>query len=192
MSDGDGSNEVEAIDAVIAGWGERHEDLDLRAMRTFLLLARVGGYSARVVEASFVPHGIATGEFDVLAALVGSPGGRLNPTGLARMAMLSPAGMTNRIDRLEAAGLVEREADPADRRASLVVITREGRALVDRAVVDHVSSEDRILSGLTDTERTKLDSLLAKLLCHVSALDAKPEAASSRVASASNRRQAVS
>src|SRR3712207_7498366 len=56
------------------------------------------------------------------------------PSALARTLMLSPAGMTNRIDRLAAAGLVERAADPDDRRSLLVVLTPKGRTVVDEVV----------------------------------------------------------
>jgi hypothetical protein len=72
--------------------------------------------------------------------------------------------MTNRLDRLEAMGLVEREPDPSDRRGRLVVLTDRGRALVDSAVVDHLENEQRLLGALDDDEREQLAGLLRKLL----------------------------
>ena len=62
---------------------------------------------------------------------------RLTPTKLAEEALISTAGMTNRLDRLEQAGLVERLPDPDDRRGVLVELTGEGRELVDSAVDAH-------------------------------------------------------
>jgi DNA-binding MarR family transcriptional regulator len=72
--------------------------------------------------------------------------------------------MTNRVDRLEAAGWIERRADPDDRRSSLVQLTHDGRELVDRAVTDHVANEARLLEPLSPTERRALDRALRILL----------------------------
>lgn len=58
----------------------------------------------------------------------------LTPTVLARTLMLSPAAMTNRLDRLEAAGRIARRLDPDNRRSMLVTLTAAGRAAVDAAV----------------------------------------------------------
>ena len=88
----------------------------------------------------------------------------MKPTDLAHMLMLSPAGMTNRVDRLEAAGWIERRHDPDDRRSSLVRLTDDGRTLVDRAVTDHVANEARLLEPLSPTERATLDRALRTLL----------------------------
>ena len=88
----------------------------------------------------------------------------LTPSGLARTLMLSPAGMTNRIDRLVARGLVDRRADPEDRRSLLVVLTPAGREVVDAAVTDHVANEARLLSVLSTSERAALDRTIRKLL----------------------------
>ena len=136
-------------------------------MATFGRLGRALAHATRSIEEVFGRHGLTIGEFDVLAALrrAGDPH-VMTPTALSRLLMLSPAGMTNRIDRLEAAGLVERRLDPDDRRSSLVVLTEEGRALVDAAVTDHVANEADLLSGLTATEQRSLDQLLRKLLAH--------------------------
>jgi len=72
--------------------------------------------------------------------------------------------MTNRLDRLEASGLVERQPDPNDRRGRLVVLTDRGRDLVDTAVADHLDNEQRLLVALDAGEREQLAGLLRKLL----------------------------
>lgn len=153
------------VDHLVAQWSRQRPDLAFDAMATIGRLGRLSVVAGRAIEAVFLEHGIGTGEFDVLAALrrAGDPF-TLGPTALSRTLMLSPAGMTGRLDRLESAGLVERRPDPADRRASLVVLTRRGHELVDAAVADHVANEERILSVLSPTERTALDRALRKLL----------------------------
>ena len=72
--------------------------------------------------------------------------------------------MTNRIDRVEALGLVERRPDPGDRRGTLVGLTRQGRQTVDAAVVAHLANEERLLTALSSAERGTLARLLRKLL----------------------------
>ena len=78
--------------------------------------------------------------------------------------MLSSGGMTNRIDRLEAAGLIERQKHPSDRRGVLVALTPKGLALIEQLVLLHVENERRMLSSLSADEQRQLDRLLAKLL----------------------------
>jgi DNA-binding MarR family transcriptional regulator len=70
--------------------------------------------------------------YDLLWALYRQPGRRLRVNELARAVVLSPTAMSRFVDRVEAAGYVRREPDPADRRALQVVITDEGVALLRR------------------------------------------------------------
>jgi DNA-binding MarR family transcriptional regulator len=85
--------------------------------------------------------------------------------------------MTNRIDRLEQAGLVTRMPDPADGRSSLVVLTSKGRGLVDRMIERHAKNELKLLSSLTTRERTALARLLRTLLL---SFDDRPPSKGSR------------
>ena len=78
--------------------------------------------------------------------------------------MLSSGGMTKRLDRLEEAGLVERRPDAADRRGTLVRLTRRGKTVIDKAVETHARNEERLLASLTEADRRALDGLLRKLL----------------------------
>jgi DNA-binding MarR family transcriptional regulator len=83
----------------------------------------------------FAEAGLQPGEFDVLATLrrSGDPY-MLSPTRLYEAAMISSGGMTNRIDRLEQAGLVERRLDPNDRRGKLIALTATGRRVIDETI----------------------------------------------------------
>jgi DNA-binding MarR family transcriptional regulator len=72
--------------------------------------------------------------------------------------------MTNRLDRLEQAGLINRLPDPDDRRGVLVELTNDGLELVDSAVDAHRGLSRRLLAGLDSGEREELDGLLKKLL----------------------------
>jgi DNA-binding MarR family transcriptional regulator len=79
--------------------------------------------------------------------------------------------MTNRIDRLAAAGLVRRRPDPEDRRGVLVTLTDAGRILVDSAFTDLLRREHDLLAGLPDADRATLAALLRTL---VAPFDASP------------------
>jgi DNA-binding MarR family transcriptional regulator len=113
----------------------------------------------------FAKAGLQPGEFDVLATLrrSGEPY-MLSPTELYEAAMISSGGMTNRIDRLERAGLVERRSDPNDRRGKLIALTDAGRRVIDETIDRHVANEERLLSVLTPAEQEKLNVLLRKLI----------------------------
>jgi DNA-binding MarR family transcriptional regulator len=113
-------------------------------------------------------YGLEQGWFDLLAALRrAGPPYELNPTALRHATMLSSGGMTKRLDRLAAAGLVERRPDPADRRGTLVRLTRKGKTLIDKAVATHLANEKRLLDVLAPSEQRQLDDLLRMLLARL-------------------------
>ena len=78
--------------------------------------------------------------------------------------MVSSGTMTNRIDQLEKAGLVERLDNPEDRRGVLIALTPQGLKRVDAAVTDHVANQQRLVAGIEPDEREALDALLRKFL----------------------------
>jgi DNA-binding MarR family transcriptional regulator len=88
----------------------------------------------------------------------------LSPTQLYEALMISSGGMTNRLDRLERAGLVERRPDPDDRRGKLIALTDAGKRVIDDTIGRHVANEERLLSVLTRAEQEKLNALLKKLI----------------------------
>ncbi|MFE4359833.1 MarR family winged helix-turn-helix transcriptional regulator [Kitasatospora sp. NPDC001119] len=159
---------MDHVDVMLDQWSRERPDLDLAAVGTVGRLGRFALLAGRVVEEVFKQHGLQRGEFDVLATLrrSGAPY-ELMPSELAALLLMSRAGMTSRIDRLESAGLVERRTDPADRRSVRIALTAAGRALVDAAFTDHAANETALLSALSGEERATLDGLLRKLLADV-------------------------
>jgi DNA-binding MarR family transcriptional regulator len=83
--------------------------------------------------------------------------------------MLSSAGVTSRIDRLERKGLVRRQDDPNDRRGVRIELTDEGAEVVDAAVAANVAAERQLLERLTPKEIEQLEAILRKLLAAVEA-----------------------
>jgi DNA-binding MarR family transcriptional regulator len=153
------------VDEVIAQWRRERPDLDVSPLAVIGRLSKL----ARRLELEFwqglAAFGISEGEFDVLCALrrVGSPY-RLTPSQLVATVMISAAGMTKRLDGLERAGLIRREAAPADRRSTPVALTSRGRRLTDRALTAHLEDEHRLLERLGGKERKELATLLSRLL----------------------------
>ncbi|QIS04721.1 MarR family transcriptional regulator [Nocardia brasiliensis] len=157
--------EPDPVDAIVGQWQRERPDLELEAMAIVGRLGRLLVVAQRVIEEVFGAHGLQRGEFDVLAALrrSGEPY-ELNPSVLADTLMLSRAGMTGRLDRLESAGLVRRIADAVDRRSVRVALTAAGRELVDRVVTAHTENETRMLSVLSAADRRELDRIVRILL----------------------------
>jgi len=134
-------------------------------METIGRILRIQFLAGARIRRQLQRHGIDAGGFDVLATLrrAGSPH-RMTPTGLYKELVLTSGAMTNRIDVLEQAGLVLRHPDPADRRGTLIELTREGMALVDRAMKEHMEGEAAMAAHLTKEEQRDLAGLLQKLL----------------------------
>ena len=147
-------------------WNRERPDLDVSSM---LLLGRLGEAALVIARERlnplFAEYGLQPGEFDVLATLrrSGAPYA-LTPTALYDAAMMSSGGMTNRIDRLQQAGWVERRPNPEDGRGTLVALTKAGFALIDEVVGAHVANQRAVLSVLTQTEQRQLAKLLGKLI----------------------------
>lgn len=155
----------DSIDLVLEQWQRERPDLDLSAMAVFGRLAQVTRVVESAVEQVFTRHGLRQGEFDVLAALRRSgPPYTLIPSELSAVLMMSRAGMTNRLDRLEAAGLVERSLDPADRRSFRVALTDEGRRVIDATLTEHAAILARLADGLSPDDAADLIRILRTML----------------------------
>lgn len=149
-----------------AQWTQQRPDIDTTPMVLLGRLAEAALLIARDRQNPlFAEHGLQPGEFDVLATLrrSGAPYA-LTPTDLYEAAMISSGSMSNRINRLETADLIERRPNPEDRRGVLVALTDRGLALIDRVVDLHVANQRTIVSALDAGEQAMLSALLAKLL----------------------------
>jgi DNA-binding MarR family transcriptional regulator len=156
------------IERVVERWSRLEPGLDFDAYLVTGRIARIAAHIARRQDEVFGRYGLNRGEVGVLNALrTAGPPHRLSPTQLFRGLMLSSAGMTSRLDRLEARGLVARSADPSDRRGILVDLTTEGLKLVDAVVTANTEEEKQLLAGLTGDDVGSLASLLRKLLSHL-------------------------
>lgn len=156
---------ADAVDAILAQWGRERPDVDVSPMGVIGRISRAELLLARRLKAFFAERGLESWEFDVLATLRrrGAPY-ELTAGALLRAAMVTSGAITNRIDRMEAKGLVERVRDTGDRRSVRVRLTPLGLETVDGLVALHAANEDRLLAALDPAARERLAGALRTLL----------------------------
>jgi DNA-binding MarR family transcriptional regulator len=109
-------------------------------------------------------HGLAVTEFDVLITLFNAPAQRLRMSALAGRVLLSPAGVTHLVTRLERDGMVRREVDPDDRRRWFTVLTPEGdRALREARRTHNEVLRQTLFSATSPQERRILQRVWRRL-----------------------------
>lgn len=155
---------LDAVDRITAQWGAVRPDLDVSPLHVIGRVSRLSRLVDRRLAENFARFGIEAWMYDVLATLrrMGEPY-ELSAGDLVRHTMVTTGAITNRIDRLEARGLVARTSTD-DRRKVIVRLTPEGLDLVDRVAVDHLALEHELLSPLSPRQRTELVGLLRTLL----------------------------
>jgi DNA-binding MarR family transcriptional regulator len=108
-------------------------------------------------------HGLSMARYDVLAHL-NMAGGRLGLGELAAAIALSPSGLSKLLDRMEDAGLIRREPDPEDARASFAAITPRGQALVRSARKSHHAFlRETFGNALSDRDVADLSRIMGRL-----------------------------
>lgn len=156
---------TDPIEQLEADWKRELPDLDTTAMITVARLNRTMGVLRSRIEAHMKANNSTLAEFDVLSTLRrAEPPHELKPSAIARATMLSPSGMTHRIDQLETAGLIERVPDPTSRRTAPVALTKQGRDKAEHLARSLAEVEQHLLEALTDREQAQLDTLLTKVL----------------------------
>ncbi|MDP9864973.1 MULTISPECIES: MarR family winged helix-turn-helix transcriptional regulator [Streptosporangium] len=165
-------HDADEVDRLVAAWHQERPDLDVEPLQVLSRVSRLARHLDRARRASFAEHDLENWEFDVLTALrrAGEPY-ELSPGALLRATLVTSGTMTNRIDRLAAAGLVRRRPDPEDRRGVLVSLTDAGRSRVDSAFADLLRRERELLASLGKHEQQALAGLLRTLLVPFDATD---------------------
>ena len=135
------------------------------AVGLFTRLARVGLLVDAFQHRCLDPFGLRFIDYSVLRVLqlAGEPY-RMSPTALAEIVLRSSGGMTQILDRLARAGLVERTADPSDRRKIVVELAPEGLRIAKAANASYRRERQRVLNELSDGEVDDLDRAVHRLL----------------------------
>lgn len=158
------------IDLMIENWERERPDLNASSLAIIARVTRLARAVDEDAAAALREFNLSDVEFQLLAAIRTAPECRASPRTLLQPLMVTSGGLTNRIDRLEAAGFVVRAPNPDDRRGVFLELTSRGRDLVDRVTTAYLQNQDELLrEALTESERAKLAPLLRKLLDSLSA-----------------------
>lgn len=141
----------------LATWPQIDPDVEGIVTR----IAKAARYLDHAARASLTRVGLTKEEFKVLCAL--HTGVRSHGS-LCRALRVSTGAMTNRLDKLERAGLLARSRDPDDRRGVLLELTPLGHTKLDQYIDTGAARERQLLATLSTTDRQQLNRLLQALL----------------------------
>ena len=169
-------DELDHVDrCVTAELGEEIPEIDLA---TEAIVSRIMGLNRRIkrmMEETLTEWGLSYGEWHLIGALrKAGPPYRRSPGQLAQRLELSSGAMTNRLDRLEQAGLVRRLPDPDDRRGVLVELTDAGRTAWEQSVSAQAEKESLVAAALSAKEKEQMNALLRRLMREFERREQKP------------------
>lgn len=132
----------------------------MNALEALLGIRRtVNLWEARIDAELGAAHGIGLSDFAALHHIAQAPGARLRRVDLARRLALTPSGVTRLLGPLERRGIVAREADGNDARATYAVLTRSGKALVKDATETLGAAAESLLGSLGERDRSAFGKL---------------------------------
>jgi DNA-binding MarR family transcriptional regulator len=156
---------VDNVDRMLEVWKHELPDLDLATEGIVERVQKLNKYLDRVMNETLAEFDLDRGEWRLLGALRRSgPPYRRSPGHLADDLGLSSGAMTNRLDRLEGAGLLRRLPDPDDRRALKVELTDAGWRAWQDSTGAQAQKEALLASALDPAEKEALNSLLRRLM----------------------------
>jgi DNA-binding MarR family transcriptional regulator len=145
----------------------RSNDQDHQSLRLWLrLLACTNLVESRIRRYLQTEFRTTLPRFDLMAQLDRAPEG-LKMGDLSRRMMVTGANITGIVELLEREGLIARRADPVDRRATWVTLTREGRRAFRKMAAGHERWVIELFEGLTDDDKHELAQNLGKLKMHI-------------------------
>ena len=113
-------------------------------------------------------HGLTMADYEILVRLSESPDRRIRMSDLAHLTLSSRSRLSHQIDRMEKAGLVERQACEDDRRGSFTVLTDKGWDTLVAAAPDHVESvRTHLVDPLSAAEFASLGAACTKVADHL-------------------------
>ena len=149
--------------AAVAGYIAAGADTDVQ--RVVTAISRISKRLDNYYRQQLAELELHRGDWAVLSELaLHAPDECSSPSRLADVAGVSPSTMTHRLDQLAERGLIQRTQDQDNRTRMKIKLTRAGRELFRRAVLDADVTESEVLSRLGAAERTQLADLLEKVL----------------------------
>lgn len=157
--------QTDRVDQMLETWASKLPPIDLDIEGAVQRIQWIGKLIHRQMEETLAEHGLSHGEWGILRQLaMVDPPHRSSPGKLAKRDGLSSGAMTNRLDRLEKAGLVKRLPDLDDRRALHVELTDKGHRLWADSLSAQAEKEANLAAALDERELAQLNKLLRKVL----------------------------
>lgn len=160
--------ELDGVDAVEKDWLRERPDVNVSSIGIVTRIWRVGRYLDRVRNDRLGRWGTDRATIDILAMLrrSGEPY-RQSAGQLTKHSLITSGGVSQRLEKLERAGLVSRHLDVSDRRRVDVQLTPAGMKLIDSVLHDVVHAENDLLDEVFDAEELEaFRALLRKFLLH--------------------------
>jgi DNA-binding MarR family transcriptional regulator len=155
----------DSVDDLVEQWAGSIDGLDQRVDGIVTRMQLIVRHLSAQKAAAVAGLGLQMWECGTLYALrrKGEPYAA-GPTELAAELGVTGAAMTTRVDTMARRGYVVRRYDRADRRRSVVALTRKGKALADRIFVGQLDVEANLIGTLTDAQQDQLTTLLRRLM----------------------------
>jgi DNA-binding MarR family transcriptional regulator len=162
----------ELVDAIFQQWQTERPDINATPVHIYGLIGQIHLQATAFINKVLEPLGLVRGTFDVLTALrrAGAPYA-LTPKQLATSLLLSGAGLTSRLNRLEALHFIARLPEPSDRRTVRVQLTTTGEALINEAIPRVFEAQWLRLRLLGADHQSRLTEDLARFADVISAVD---------------------
>jgi DNA-binding MarR family transcriptional regulator len=155
----------DGIDRVVQAWRRERPDIDVSSIGIISRIWRVSRHLERERKDRLAELGTDRVTLDVLAMLRRSgPPYRRTAGELTHASLITSGGVSQRLDKLERAGMVTRHIHPDDRRRIDVELTPVGVQLVDSVLADLMEHESKLLDELSDAEQDDLRRTLKRLL----------------------------
>lgn len=129
---------------------------------TMASIIRTSSLLLRVAGRFFSKYIVTDVQFNILLILKEEKNG-LSQQALSERLIVTKSNIVGLIDRLEKSGLVKRQPDPEDRRTNYVVLTSEGRAILEKVEGDYQAEVDRIMAGLSQAEKKSIINATEKM-----------------------------
>jgi DNA-binding MarR family transcriptional regulator len=155
----------DAIDRIEAAWRRERPDVDVSSVGIVSRIWRISRHLEQARKERLAEHGTDRVTLDVLAMLRRSgPPFRMTAGELTHHSLISSGGVSQRLEKLERAGLVTRHIHGDDRRRIDVELTAAGVELIDSILADLMTHEAALLDGLDPSEQEDLRRILKRLL----------------------------
>jgi DNA-binding MarR family transcriptional regulator len=156
---------------ILQRFAERYPAADVTAIASFLMLLRVATDLSVALDACLSKHDLLQGRWWVLILLMREGDLTSQPSVLAEKLGVTRATMTGLLDGLEQGGLVQRVSAPQDRRSVQIKLTAAGQAKLDAVMPDYYSRLRLCMQGLSESQRSDLQSILGVIDAGISAWD---------------------